>query len=198
MSSSSKVSTRRGPSATEQDDGSNELGATVANYMKDHLRRGSPVYNTILQATQWQRDNYLMGQQYADKRQREREIRPNRVFLPRIGYGVRVDPNGMGLVQLSNLGASFIPSPTVKQALMPIVLQQPTTSLYQPALRGMVSLIDSQQANADMLVRQSVLDILEQERLKKLVMQSTKGYIADNSTGSSSSSSTVTEQESVR
>jgi hypothetical protein len=163
-----------------------EMSATVASQMNVHLRRGSSTYNMILKAAQWQRDNYLMGQEYADRRQ---EARPRRMVLPR---REKVDTNALGLIQLSQLGASFIPSPTVKQALMPIVLAQPCTSLYQPAKRGLVSLIDSQQANVDALVRQSLLNLLEQERVKKLVMNSTKGYIADSAiTASSQRADTV-------
>lgn len=144
--------------------------------------RKSPIYQPILKAAQWQRDNYLMGEKYADRRKAEREVRPNLFYMPRINW-IQSDPTALGNVQLAHLGSQFIPSKTVKQALMPIVLEQPRGNLYQPALRGLVGLIDTQQANLDALVRRSVLDLLEQERLKKIVMTSTKGYIADSSPG---------------
>ena len=160
------------------DDG--DLQATIGKKIGEQLRRGSPAYKAILQSSQWQRDNYFMGSKYADQRRRERERRPLQVKLPRVGY-VRSDPHALGLAQISRLGASFIPSDTVKQALMPIVLQQPRGALYQPALRGIISLIDSQQATVDALVRSNVLHLLEQERLRKVVANSTKGYIADSS-----------------
>lgn len=160
-----------------------DLTATIGEKLGEQLKRGKPAYKSVLQAAQWQRDNYFMGQRYAHKRRREREMRPNSQFLPRVNY-VRSDVNAFGLVQICHLGANFIPSETVKNALVPIVLQQPRGSLYSPALRGLISLIDSQQANVDALVRNNVLNLLEQERTRKLVMKSTKGYIADNSSKS--------------
>lgn len=150
----------------------------IASKLGDLLKRGSPLYGTTLQAVQWQRDNYLMGQDYADKRKIAREIRPGFLFLPRIG-SVKSEPKALGNIQIAQLGSWFIPSPAVKQALMPVVLQQPRGSLYQPALSGIIGLIDSQQSNIDAMVKQSVLDMLEQERWRHLIMNSTKGYIAD-------------------
>ena len=152
--------------------------AEIASKLGDLLKRGSPLYGTILQTVQWQRDNYLMGQDYADKRKIAREIRPGFLFLPRLGP-VKSDPKALGNIQIAQLGSWFIPSPSVKEALMPIILQQPRGSLYQPALSGIIGLIDSQQSNIDAMVKQSVLDMLEQERWRHLVMNSTKGYIAD-------------------
>ena len=152
--------------------------AKIASKLGELLKRGSPLYNTTLHAVQWQRDNYLMGQDYADKRKIAREIRPGFLFLPRIG-SVKSDAKALGNIQVAHLGTWFIPSPAVKQALMPIVLQQPRGSLYQPALKGIIGLIDSQQSNVDVMVKQSLLNMLEQERWRHLVMNSTKGYIAD-------------------
>ena len=154
------------------------IHAEIATKLGETLQRGTPLYKSTLHALQWQRDNYLMGPDYADKRKAVREIRPNFLFLPRINY-VKSDPKAFGNIQLAHLGSWFIPSPAVKKALMPIVLDQPRGSLYKPAQRGIVGLIDSQQSNMDALVKQSVLDLLEQERLRHLVMNSTKGYIAD-------------------
>jgi hypothetical protein len=152
--------------------------------------RKSPIYNPILEATRWQRDNYLMGQKYADRRKEEREIRPDLLYMPRINW-VQPDPTALGNIQLAQLGSGFIPSETVKKALLPIVIEQPRGNLYPPALPGLVGLIESQQGNMDALLKSSILDLLEQERLKKLVMTSTKGYIADSSPSKNTSQTPI-------
>lgn len=167
--------------------GSNkDVPAEIASKVSDALKRGSPLYHTTLSALQWQRDSYLMSPEYADKRKTAREVRPNVLFLPRINVNVKHhDPNNkasFGTLQLVHLGSWFIPSPAVKAALKPIVLSQLQPvggSLYEPALRGIIGLIDSQQSNMDALVKDSICDMLEQGRLRHLVMTSTKGYIAD-------------------
>jgi SLT domain-containing protein len=186
-----------------QDDDSSAFDF-VTSQMKVHLRRGSPAYNIILKEAQWQRDEYLLGQDHADirrqQRQRQQLSSSSSSWPRRIIQQIQVNTtnikhhqnktnnktnNGssLGLQQVSHVGATFLSSsPLVKQALLPIVLQQPRTSLYQPAKRGLISLIDSQQTTVDTLLRQTILDLLEQERIRKLVMNSTKGYLADKST----------------
>lgn len=143
--------------------------------------RKSPIYDVTLQSLQWQRDNYLMGQKYADRRKVEREKRPHRVYLPKIKQ-VPYDPQALGNVQLAQIGSSFIVSPTVKNALMPIVLSLPRGSMYPPTLRAMTDFIDTQQSNLDGLVKQQVLWLLEEERVRSSLMNSTKGYLADTTT----------------
>lgn len=122
-----------------------------------------------------------IGTEYANKRQKLRDARPDQVFLPRLNHNVKIDPStaSMGYTQIVHLGSWFIPSDTVKQALMPIVLDQPRGALYPTFLRGFVTLIDSQQATVDALLKSTILDMLEQERVRKMVMNSTKGYITD-------------------
>jgi len=166
-------------SSSSSSSGAENIQASIAAKISEQLQRGTPLYDTTLKAAQWQRDNYLMGPYYADRRQEAREKRPNSQFLPRINH-FKSDPKALGNVQMADLGSWFIPSSTVKEALMPLVLEQTRTSLYPLAVRGLVGLIDSQQANMDALVKSSVIDLLEQERIRHLVMNSTKGYIADS------------------
>jgi hypothetical protein len=88
--------------------------------------RQSPLFQAaVLPGLQWQRDNYLVGTEYADWRQREQERRRGRWSSRGRGGAVVVvappghvpyDPAALVHGQLRPLLVDFIPSITVVQA----------------------------------------------------------------------------------
>jgi hypothetical protein len=74
--------------------------------------------------------------------------------------------------------AWFIPTDTVRQALLPIVVDLPDKVLFPIARDATVSLIASQQANLDSIIKTSLISLLKNEQNREAIKNSTQGYIS--------------------
>jgi hypothetical protein len=148
--------------------------------------RNSELYQLALRSLLFQRDNYLVGKDYADlrntQRRRQQQLHSAVPFqssldLPfsRIPY----DATGLGNLQIGGLLQWFIPSPTVHRALLPIVVGLPTGALNEPILRAVANLIPLAQPNLDNVVKGRLLWFLKDEHWRGVIKNSTKGYIAN-------------------
>ena len=122
---------------------------------KDSVRTQLPFYNSALEALQYQRDSYLVCTKYADEKQRQRQRR-----FPYLGrFGRRADDiqykphEGAGYAQLVNLGAWFIPSETVKSAVLPVVTSLPSGVLSDTILSTVCNAIPLAQPSLDLAMK---------------------------------------------
>jgi hypothetical protein len=144
--------------------------------------RQTAVYQTLYGAIQFQRDQYLVGTDYATWQQRER------VDKNSDGDGRRVmtntdplphDRTAYGHLQLAPLAASFIPSDTVRLAALPLVVALPTPTMLYPALATVTcDLILAQQGLLDQVVRTTLLGVLREPSYRVAMKKSTYGYLA--------------------
>mmetsp|Transcript_7145 Transcript_7145/g.12430 ORF Transcript_7145/g.12430 Transcript_7145/m.12430 type:complete len:315 (-) Transcript_7145:54-998(-) len=143
------------------------------------------LYQLALRNLRWQRDNYLVGKDYADSpklqelRRRER-LRKWPTSSPYAGkypsFSLPYDPGALGNQQLLSLCSWFIPSPTVHNIYVPLVIKF-TGSLNERILWATTDLIRLSQGNLDSVVMKSLLWFLRDEEKKKFIKNSTRGYI---------------------
>jgi hypothetical protein len=147
--------------------------------------RDTELYSLALRSLQWQRDNYLVGREYAEKRQNQRfgktefdeTVREQSLELDVSPYVIPFDKEALGNVQLTALGSWFIPSPTVQNALLPIVVDLPSGQLKEPILRATANLIPLSQGNLDRVVKDRLIWFLDNPYWRDVIKASTKGYI---------------------
>jgi hypothetical protein len=133
--------------------------------------RKLPFYDATLQTLQWQRDNYLVGTDYADQRKLERPLRISPI--PRMPY----DATALGSIQIVNLGSWFIPSPTVKDALLPIVVSLPSGALKEPITNAVANAVPLAQPQLDRVVKNSLKAFMQNPHWRQVIKNRTKGYI---------------------
>mmetsp|Transcript_38664 Transcript_38664/g.57484 ORF Transcript_38664/g.57484 Transcript_38664/m.57484 type:complete len:229 (-) Transcript_38664:707-1393(-) len=141
---------------------------------KEGTLEDTPLYNSIRKAVKWQRDNYLVGRQFADERRKERKAEED---MGIVGAGVLpsslgFDETALGNPQLRSIGAWYITSSSLYDVALPFVLTLPMGPLYTPALRASVDLIPMGQQPLDNVTKQSVIDVLGNENIKGFVKSS--------------------------
>jgi hypothetical protein len=134
--------------------------------------RETKMYKSTYGLLQWQRDNYLVGSEYANWIKRHRIKYPDRVIE------VPYDKTALGHQQIAGLLSWFIPTDTVRQALLPIVVDLPDKVLFPIVRNATVSLIASQQANLDSIIKRSLITLLKNDQNREAIKNSTQGYIA--------------------
>jgi hypothetical protein len=153
--------------------------------------RETKLYKSTYELIQWQRDNYLVGFEYANWMKRHRVKYPDRMIE------VPYDKSALGHQQIAGLAASFIPTDTVRQALLPIVVDLPDKVLFPIARDATVSLIASQQANLDSIIKSSLISLLKNEQNREAIKNSTQGYIAATTYRDSEQNSNSNEKDNV-
>lgn len=167
-------------------DAVSELSADSNNEESSTTMRNTELYQLALRSLLWQRDNYLVGRDYADERsalrRKQKQLLQNHqldtlVDLPfsRMPF----DATALGNLQLVRLGSWFIPSPVVHRSLLPIVVGLPSGPLNEPILRATANLIPMSQNNLDNVMKSRILWFLKDERWRSVIKNSTKGYIAN-------------------
>lgn len=137
--------------------------------------RETPLFRAALHAVQWQRDNYLAGQEYADWRKRDKDrgrINPS-------SYRIPYDSNALVHPQLRPILADFIPSETVSRALAPIVADLPSGIMYDTISDSTIDIIRSQRYNLNVTVKSQLLTFLRDPSIRNKIKSSTQGLIID-------------------
>jgi hypothetical protein len=147
--------------------------------------RKTELYKIALNNLQWQRDNYLVGKDYADQREQLRRLGSD-VSLEQKALDRRMMPRqipfydtALGNIQLSALGSWFIPSNAVHYSVLPMVLDLPLGPMYVPTLRATANLIPLSQGNLDKVLKMQIMWILKNQEWRDLIKSSTKGYIVN-------------------
>jgi hypothetical protein len=148
--------------------------------------RDTELYKLALRSVEWQRDNYLVGQDYADRRRRERrqdeqDLSPElkTQLPPDFRYrNILYDSTALGNQQLAGLFSWFIPSPVVHQQALGLVLSLPSGPLNEPILKATVNLVPMAQTPLDTVVKNSILWFLKDDHWKDVIKRSAHGYIA--------------------
>jgi hypothetical protein len=144
--------------------------------------RETSVFKGTLQLLQWQRDNYLVGGEYADWRRDDR-IREQRFPAPQkpwYRYALPYDGTALSHDQISSVASAFIPMKTVQDLLTPIVtglFDTKTGVLFGPIRDSAVNLIVDQQKLLEETVKDQVLTFLDSPRNRDAMKVSTEGMI---------------------
>jgi hypothetical protein len=173
----------------------------VDNAEEPNSIKDTELYKLALRNLQWQRDNYLVGKDYANQRKQQRKgggmmtgdeaESDSGPFTPIVPieqraldsglspYQIPFDATAYGNIQLTGLASWFIPSPTVHYSLLPIVVALPLGPLFQPILQATANLIPLSQSNLDILVKDQLLWFLDNSEWRQVIKSNTKGYIAN-------------------
>ena len=136
--------------------------------------RKLPIYNIALRNIEYQRDQYLVGSIHAERRRREKE---DYLAPPPALRGIPFDATSLGHAQISRLGASFLPSPTVQQALLAIVVALPNGSLKGSIVDSVVNAIPLAQPIVDSAVKNSMLSFVQSAYWREVIKKRTNTYI---------------------
>ena len=99
----------------------------------------------------------------------------------------------LGHVQIVNIGQWFIPSTTVKDALLPIVVDLPLGGLYNVALTATVNSIPLGQPIVDKALKNTLINFMSNPYWRQIIKnQSTKGIMMSSKTNSTSNTNTNT------
>lgn len=142
--------------------------------------RNLPFYESTYQAIQWQRDNYLVGKDHADRRRFDRSLSID----PPI-HRMPFDATTLGSSQIVGLGTWFIPSTTVKNALLPIVVSLPSGALKEPIVNATVNAIPLAQPTVDAAVKYSMLNFIKNPDWREVIKNRTNRYIGSARDGNS-------------
>ena len=135
--------------------------------------RALPFYGSALNALKYHRDNYLIGPGYANRRQRLRD----RGLVNYPVYRMPFDSTALGNVQIVNLGVSFIPSNTVKDLLLPIVLSLPSGALKETITDAVANAIPLAQPQLDSAVKNSLLSFMDNPEMRQMIKSRAGGLV---------------------
>ena len=186
------------------------------------IREKLPSYRTIVDLVKFQRDQYLVGPQYAkenDERRRNRQQeegggddnesgreqgrqqpqqQQHRFQPPTLGPFRRpfniakrqgdgdatmttttmpFDATALGYIQIVNIGQSFIPSPTVKNLLLPIVIALPSGGLREPIINTVANSILLAQPLLDRAMVSSIKNVLNNPNIRQVIKNRTQGVL---------------------
>jgi hypothetical protein len=156
----------------------------IQKALDDHLPkdptsvRSLPFYNATLTALQYQRDNYLVGSNYAKRSEQQRH---GRLFpSPRLFPRMPRDATALGHIQLTQLGSWFVPSSTIKEALMPIIISLPSGALREAITNSVANAIPLAQPNLDRAVKNAILNFIDNPQMRQLVKNRTEKILQVN------------------
>lgn len=152
----------------------------------------TPIYNFLWKNIEWQRDNYFIGQQHADRRKRERardsfysKLLGSHFLLSRIP---NTDSTALGVLQITSLVPFLLPSSIVYKSALPLVTALPYGVLREPLYQAAASIIPASQRTLDEVVKTSLIHVFHNDQFKELVRSSfrnqAEGFLIKNIPGS--------------
>lgn len=135
--------------------------------------RMTQLYQSTYRLLQYHRDGFLVGQEYARWRQAERQSGRPAASL----QGVPVDETALGPIHTKRLLSWFLPSATVRLAVVPLIVPIPTHQLYPLVTASTVQLIQGQQQALNALLKRTVLNFLNNPQNRGAIKNSTQGYL---------------------
>ena len=154
--------------------------------------RQTTLYQGALQMLQWQRDNYLVGTEYADWQRQQQQQQQHQTFagaeVAGSRYDIPYDPTALSHAQIAKLASDFIPAPTVVRALTPIVAGLPAGGvLFDPVRNATVHIIQGQRSNLEDVIKNRLLQFLTNPQNRAAMKISTQGMLVRRTNTSISS-----------
>jgi hypothetical protein len=146
--------------------------------------RQSTLYKSTMHLLQWQRDSYLVGEEYAEwrKNDRSRQEKQNRYFLAKTvtNYNIPYNPVTISHQHISSLASSFIPTAVVQNLLTPLVtglFVKETGVLFDPIKQSTINLILDQQKLLEETIKNQLIQLLDNPSNRDAIKDSTQGII---------------------
>ena len=176
-------------------EGTQRTNASTEPFVDTEAMKDTPLYKVILKSARYQRDAYLAGNTYAEKRKQEDESSKDAsgtgtnsgvynplsmyssVLYSQQRYSIPYDPTGLGNQQIVSLFAWFIPSETVYNFALPHVLDLPSVTLYDRILNQTAGIIPSSQTSLDRTIKYQLLSVLRDDKQRKFIKNLMRGHI---------------------
>lgn len=160
--------------------------------------RGMKLYQNVLSTLKFQRDVYIMGEDFADKNSKKRnsflpgDDKPSRIAKPMHVYkdfippSPKVGADSLANKQLIDIATWFIPSKTMYDSLRPTILwtiSQPNSSqpdggvLRHQFHRSVIDLIPLSQPLLDSSLKSTIKWFLKDDTMKMSVKGSSLSYL---------------------
>ena len=146
---------------------------------KESVRTQLPFFDSTVEALKYQRDNYLLGARYAERKQLQRE-RQKSLFPPaalRFSVGsprMPHDATALGYAQIVKLGTWFVPSETINSALLPIVLSLPSGALNDTITSTVSNAIPLAQPSLDDAMKHAVMGVINDPQIRQMIKNRTQ------------------------
>jgi hypothetical protein len=151
---------------------------------KETIRTDLPFYNSTVDILKYQRDNYLIGTKYAEQKQHYRQRQfpfTNSRFGAAIGSPrMPNDATALGYIQIVQLGSWFVPSKTIKDALLPIVILLPSGVLHDTITSTVSDAIPLAQPIVDSAMKDAVLGVINDPQIRQLIKSRTQKILRVN------------------
>jgi hypothetical protein len=151
---------------------------------KENIRTDLPFYNSIVDILKYQRDNYLVGTKYAEQKQQYQQRQfpfTNSRFGSAIGSPrMPNDTTALGYIQIVKLGSWFVPSKTIKDALLPIVISLPSGVLNDTITSTVSDAIPLAQPIVDSAMKDAVLGVINDPQIRQLIKSRTQKILSVN------------------
>ena len=139
--------------------------------------RQTAIFAQLYRQIQFQRDQYLVGPEYATWQHKERSQAADDIVQADPNDRLPNDPTALGPLQLTRILADFVPTETVRTPLVPLVTPLVPQTLYPIVQRATQDVILSQQANLNDICKSSLLAFLKNPQNRLAIKKSTHGFI---------------------
>jgi hypothetical protein len=198
-----EVASSSSSSDSTQGSNSNALDG-ILDYVDQHLiprdppvLRQTTLYQNSLRQLEYQRDQYMVGHEYAEWRRKEKQklqhqtttatTTRSRIRKRTSHSDIPYDATALGHQHLAPLAAQFIPTERVQTALAPILASVPNL-VYVPTRNATVNIILGQFHNLSNLMKMQVLTFLDNPKNRSAMKASTQGMILKNTPQNTASS----------
>ena len=153
---------------------------------KEAVREKLPFYDATIASVKHQRDVYLLGDAHKQKDQLDVPNNNDRIakrFVFPLGATSRssqntpkmpLDATALGYTQIVNLGSWFVPSATIKESLLPIVVGLPSNSLRDTITSTVTNAIPLAQPPLDAAMKNAVMGVIQDPQIREMIKSRTQ------------------------
>jgi hypothetical protein len=170
--------------------------------------RQTTLYQNSLRQVEYQRDQYMVGHEYAEWRRKQKQItnpqqqqhnthHPTTTTRRRRTIGtveddyIPYDATALGHQQFAPLAARFIPTERVQKSLAPVLASVPNM-VYEPTRNATVNIVLGQFHNLSRVMKMQVLQFLDNPKNRSAMKASTQGMILKNTSAAAAAAAAAT------
>jgi len=163
-------------------------GQMIQKLLDDHLpstaeqvRENLPFYDSTLESLQQQRDTYLLGANCKKQQLEQEQQQASKRFVFPLALGssqqspkMPLDATALGYTQIVHIGSWFVPSKTIKESLLPIVLNLPSGALREPITLTVTNAIPLAQPPLDVAMKNAVMGVIRDPQIREVIKSRTQ------------------------
>eukprot|EP00531_Pseudo-nitzschia_arenysensis_P008011 CAMPEP_0116152294 /NCGR_PEP_ID=MMETSP0329-20121206/20571_1 /TAXON_ID=697910 /ORGANISM="Pseudo-nitzschia arenysensis, Strain B593" /LENGTH=238 /DNA_ID=CAMNT_0003648999 /DNA_START=115 /DNA_END=831 /DNA_ORIENTATION=+ len=163
-------------------------GPMIQKLLDDHLpkdkesvREKLPFYDSTIDTLKQHRDTYLLGANYKKQQQEQQQQNTKRFVFP-LALGssqnnapkLPLDSTALGYTQIVHIGSWFVPSKTIKESLLPIVVSLPSGALRGTITSTVTNAIPLAQPPLDNAMKNAVMGVIRDPQIRDMIKSRTQ------------------------